>query len=188
MFYGDWKNICLAKSMDGKNFKRIIKDDGTPALFTGPLHNTRDPMTLEHCGLFYCYYMGSAKDTEPHSAIFCRTSADLQKWSAPAMVSAGGIPVGKSDWFGGDAECPYVVKKDGLFYLFRNQLYGEDNLNTQYCSPNLLDFGVDDDRFLINTLPVAAPEIIYHKGIYYIAALLPGLKGIRIAKLKWIEN
>ena len=43
----------------------------------------------------------------------------------------------------GPTECPFVVAKDGLYYLFRNQRYGEDQLNTQYCSPNMLDFGVD---------------------------------------------
>ena len=188
MFYGDWENICLAKSKDGKNFTRVLKDDGTPALFKGPYYNTRDAMTLEHNGLFYCYYMGSVKDKKPQSAIFCRTSVDLHKWSEPMMVSAGGSPEHKDRWFGGDAECPFVVNKDGQFYLFRNQLYGEDNLNTQYCSPNLLDFGVNDDRYLIGTLPVAAPEIIFHEGEYYMAALLPSLKGIRIAKLKWVEK
>ena len=188
MFYGDWVNICLATSKDGKNFTRVIKDDGTPALFTGPLYNTRDAMTLEYNGLYYCYYMGSQKDEKPHSAIYCRTSVDLKKWSEPMMVSAGGSPEDKDRWFGGDAECPFVVEKDGLFYLFRNQMYGEDNLNTQYCSSNLMDFGVNDDQFMIGEMAVAAPEIIIHEGDYYMAALLPSLKGIRIAKLKWIEK
>jgi hypothetical protein len=41
---------------------------------------------------------------------------------------------------------------------------------------------------MIGQLPVAAPEIIKHKGQYYIAALLPDLKAIRIAKLKWIAK
>jgi len=186
MFYGDWVNICLAISEDGKNFTRVMNDEGTPALFKGPYNNTRDPMVLEYNGLFYCYYMGHVKETKPNSAIFCRTSADLKNWSQPMMVSGGGVAATKTRWFGGDAECPYVVNKDGLFYLFRNQLYGEDNHNTQYCSPNLLDFGVDDDQYLIGTLDVAAPEIIFHKGEYYMAALLPSLKGIRITKLKWV--
>jgi hypothetical protein len=35
---------------------------------------------------------------------------------------------------------------------------------------------------------VAAPEIIFTRGEYYIAALLPSLKGIRIAKLKWVKK
>jgi len=41
------------------------------------------------------------------------------------------------------------------------------------------------DRFLVGTLPVAAPEIIEYDGQTYIASLLPSLKGIRIAKLEW---
>jgi hypothetical protein len=32
---------------------------------------------------------------------------------------------------------------------------------------------------------VAAPEIINQDGQYYIACLLPSLKGIQVAKLKW---
>ena len=186
MFYGDWNNICLAKSKDGKTFTRVINEKGTPALFTGPYQNTRDPMVLKIKDLYYCYYMGHLKNKKPDSAIFCRTSSDLVFWSEPMLVSSGGIADTKSDWYGGDAECPFVLHKDGLFYLFRNQLYGRNNLNTQYCSANPLDFGVDDDRYLIGTLEVAAPEIIYHNGQYYIASLMQSLKGIRIAKLKWV--
>jgi len=137
--------------------------------------------------LFYCYYMGHEKDAKYESAIFCRTSHDLKQWSEALIVSAGGIAQTQCNWFGGDAECPFVVQKDGLFYLFRNQLYGVPSLNTQYASPNPLSFGVGHDHFRIGTLPVAAPEIILHEGQYYIAALLPSLKGIQIAKLKWTK-
>lgn len=188
MLYGDWENICLATSKDGKNFTRVLNKKGTAALFTGPLNNTRDAMTLEYNDLYYCYYMGSQRDEKPHSAMFVRTSADLYKWSEPMMISAGGSPKDKDRWYGGDAECPFVVNRDGKFYLFRNQMYGEENLNTQYCSPNLMDFGVNDDQFMIGEMAVAAPEIILYDGKYYMAALLPSLKGIRIAKLKWIKK
>jgi hypothetical protein len=188
MFYGDWGNICLASSKDGKNFTRVLNNEGTPALFSGPYGNTRDPMVIANDDLLYCYYMGHTRDSEPNSAIFCRSSADLHHWSSPVMVSGGGSPADMDNWYGGDAECPFVVKKDGLFYLFRNQRYGENNLNTQYCSPDLMNFGVDDDSCLIGTLPVAAPEIIYARGEYYMAALLPSLKGIRVARLKWVKQ
>jgi hypothetical protein len=187
MFYGDWGNICLATSTDGKNFTRVLNNEGRPALFSGPYGNTRDPMVMECDGLFYCYYMGHSRDSTPQSAIFCRTSQDLHHWNEPTMVSGGGSPAEKDNWYGGDAECPFVVNMDGLFYLFRNQRYGENNLNTQYCSPDPMDFGVNDDRYLISTLPVAAPEIVSYRGGYYIAALLPSLKGIRIARLKWVR-
>jgi len=74
----------------------------------------------------------------------------------------------------GGLQAPHVIKLAG------------NNLNTQYCSESPTDFGVDDDRYQIGTLPVAAPEIVLHDGQYYIAALMPTLKGIRIAKLEWV--
>ncbi len=101
------------------------------------------------------------------------------------MVGAGGAAAQQTDWYGGDCECPFVVERDGLYTLFRTQRYGLDNLNTQYCSPDPLDFGVNDDRFRVGTLPVAAPEIIEHEGRTSIASLMPSLKGIRIAELGW---
>jgi hypothetical protein len=186
MVYGDWERICLARSADGKTFTRVLKEeDGEPDLFGGPYPQTRDAMMLKVGDLFYCYYMGHKKDATYDSAIFCRTSHDLKQWSEAMMVSAGGIADTQCNWYGGDAECPFVVEKDGLFYLFRNQLYGRPSLNTQYASPNPLNFGVGHDRFRISTLPVAAPEIILHEGQWYIAALNPGLDGIQIAKLRW---
>lgn len=189
MFYGDWNRICLAKSKNGKTFTRVLNEKGQPDLFTGPYNNTRDPMVLSINDMYYCYYTGHLeKETaEKHKcAVFCRTSTDLRQWSEPIKVSAGGNA--KARWWGGDAECPFVVYKDGLFYLFRNQIYGRNNINTQYCSPDPLNFGVDDDRYRLGTLPVAAPEIIIHNGQYYTAALMPSLKGIRIAKLKWVPK
>jgi hypothetical protein len=185
MFYGDWQRICLAQSSDGKTFRRVLNERGQPDLFSGPYGSSRDPMVIKHDGKYYCYYMGHKKEAEIQSAIFCRTSSDLKAWSEPVMVSGGGTPATQDRWYGGDAECPFVVPRDGLFYLFRNQRYGPTNLNTQYASKNPLDFGVDDDQYLISTLPVAAPEIVLHDGAYYIAVLKPTLDGIRIARLKW---
>ena len=45
-----------------------------------------------------------------------------------------------------------------------------------------------DQNHLAGALPVAAPEIILHEGKYYIAALLPSLKGIQIAELEWVPK
>jgi hypothetical protein len=194
MFYGDWERICMAASKDGKHFTRLLKDDGQPDLFAAPqpYRGSRDPMCLKIDDTYHCYYMVNTRSAdspvEYKSVVFCSTSRDLKKWSDSVMVCAGGSPVAITPWFGGDAECPFVVQIDDLFYLFRNQLYGPRNLNTQYCSPDPLDFGLGTDRYMIGTLPVAAPEIIFYKGQYYIAALLPSLEGVRIAKLKWVPN
>jgi hypothetical protein len=69
--------------------------------------------------------------------------------------------------------------------LFRTQRYGQRAQSTIYRSTDPSDFGIEDDRYLVGTIPYAAPEIIEHDGVTYLAALLPGLNGIQIAKLAW---
>lgn len=190
MSYGDWNRICLAKSTDGKSFERVLNRDGQPGLFQGPYENTRDAMVLKSGNLFYCYYTGhtaAPPSGQDSCAVFCRISADLLNWSEPLNVCSGGSPSRLKAWFGANAECPFVVQRDDLFYLFRNQFYGPGGLNTQYVSDNPLLFGVGNDSRMISKLNVSAPEIIEFNGEYYIAALNPNLDGMRIAKLKWEE-
>jgi len=184
MFYGDWNRICLAKSDGGKTFTRVLNEKGQPDLFTGPYANTRDPMVLVVDKKYYCYYTGHLIK-ENVGADFCRTSQDMRSWSNPIMVAAGGRAGGTKY----SAECPHVVYRQDtrLYYLFRTQKYGKNNISSVYASSDPLNFGVNDDRSFIGTLAVAAPEIVKYNGQYYIAALLPGLNGIRVAKLKWAE-
>ncbi len=184
MVYGDWHRICLAESRDGKKFERVKNERGEPDLFSGPYENTRDPMLLKLGNLYHCYYTGYQAKGTWNAAVFCRTSVDLQRWSEPMIVNAGGAAA----QFGGagtNAECPFVVQKDDSFYLFRNIAYGTLERNAQYASRNPLAFGVGDDRDYVGNLAVAAPEIVVSEGQYYVAALLPTLDGIRIARLKW---
>lgn len=185
MLYGDWNRMCLALSTDGKNFTRYKGENGEPALFSGPYENTRDPMVLLIDDTYYCYYTCHAKTADPPAAVFCRTSNDLIHWSDPIAVCKGGEARDKTDWYGGDCESPFVVKINDSYCLFRNQLYGKNNYNTQYISPDPLSFGINDDRYRVSDLPVAAPEIVYYEGKYYIAACHPSLKGIRMARLEW---
>jgi hypothetical protein len=187
MVYGDWLRICLASSTDGKQFTRVLNVDGQPNLFTGPAPyvNARDPMVLRFGGLFVCYYTASQPALPYQGAVFCRTSENLVDWSEPLFVSAGGSA--SMPPTPGDAECPFVVERNGLFYLFRNQVYGPAAQNTQYASKNPFDFGVGNDKFRIGTLPIAAPEIVLYQGQYYIASLNPNLDGIRMARLSWVK-
>jgi hypothetical protein len=54
-----------------------------------------------------------------------------------------------------------------------------------YVSPDPLNFGVNNrDKFLCS-FPFEAPEIVHQRGQYYIATMLPGLDGTRIARLKF---
>jgi hypothetical protein len=48
-----------------------------------------------------------------------------------------------------------------------------------YRSKDPTDFGVNNDKYLVGTIPYAVPEIIEHDGQAYIAALLPSLRAYR---------
>jgi len=185
MAYGDWVNICFSTSTDGKNFTRVIQPGDKTGVFSeGPGLNTRDAMLLKSGDLWYCYYTAH---TGEHGYDFCRTTRDLSayKWSHSCVVAYGGRS-GNYRW---SAECPHVIElSPGNYYLFRTQRYGMEAKTSVYHSTNPLNFGIDNDKGFICTLPVAAPEIILHEGKYYIASLMPSLKGIHIAKLKWIEH
>lgn len=184
MFYGIWTHIAIAQSKDGKTFGRQLQQNGKSGIFSeGVDANTRDPMVLKIGNLYYIYYTAYLND---RGFVFARTSKDLLHWSDPAKkVAFGGSP-GSGRY---SSECPFVYyhRASGYYYLFRNQRYGQNAQFAVYRSKDPLDFGLDNDRNLVETMPFAAPEIIESEGQTYIAVLLPSLKGIQIAKLKWVR-
>jgi hypothetical protein len=183
MVYGDWEHICLATSKDGKQFARQDVKGGRPALFTDGIGtNTRDPMAIQIGDRWHCYYTAYPNR---QGAVYCRTSSDLREWTEPTTVAFGG----KAETGPSSAECPFVVRYRDAYYLFRTQRYGKDAQSCVYRSTDPMNFGLNQDRrFLIGTLPVAAPEIVLHDGRYYVAALRPDLKGIQIAQLRWVQG
>lgn len=181
MLYGDWENICLAESMDGKTFARQLVPNGRSGMFTeGPGNNTRDPMVLKIGNLFYCYYTAYPSR---QGADYVRTSKDLRNWSASRKVAFGG----SAGTGPGSAECPFVYyhKASGYYYLFRTQRYGQNAQMSVYRSKDPADFGIESDKYLVSTMPHAAPELIEQANQLYIAVLLPNLKGIQVARLGW---
>jgi hypothetical protein len=182
MAYGDWNRICFATSQDGKHFERVVQPDGRTGVFgEGIGTNTRDPMLIRIGDLWYCYYTALPGG---RGYGFCRTSPDLKTWSHSCVVSYGGR-VGAERW---ENECPHVVEPEpGVYYYFRNQYYGRNARNWVYRSTNPLNFGIDNDEGLLRSWHLAAPEVILHEGEYYIASLLDSLKGVKIARLKWIR-
>jgi hypothetical protein len=180
MFYGGWNEICSATSTNGKTFVRNTDPQGRATLFGAPTGNTRDPMVIRIGNLWHCYYTAHP---ESKGAVYCRTSPDLNVWSAASLVARGGQS-GDGPY---SSECPFVVELEpGRFYLFRNQIYGKDARCSVYFSRDPLDFGIaHDEGHFVCTLPLAAPEIIRHHNEWFIASLLPSLKGIRIARLTW---
>jgi hypothetical protein len=183
MYYGCWTNICSASSVDGKVFERNLNAEGRTPLFGVTAQNSRDPMVIRIGDQWHCYYTANP---ERKGAIYCRISPDLRTWGEERLVAKGG----QEGDGAGSAECPFVVElAPGQFYLFRNQVYGKNAKCSVYFSRDPMDFGIDhDEGHFVCALPVAAPEIIRHEGQYYIAALLPSLKGIQIARLEWVAT
>ena len=183
MFYGGWEDICSSSSTDGKLFERQLNAEGKATLFGEGSGNTRDPMVIRIGDVWHCYYTAHPRNT---GADYCRTSRDLREWSAPHVVARGGR-AGSGSF---SAECPFVVEPEqGKFYLFRTQRYGKDAQTNVYFSRDPLDFGVDNDEgHFLRTLPVAAPEIIRYEDRWFIAALLPSLKGIQVSHLTWEKS
>lgn len=191
LFYGDWKRICLAKSYDGKDFSRVLGGNGQPDLFTEhpqadfEINTARDPMVLKQGNTYYCYYTSHLGDPVNDGAAFCRASLNMKDWTEPVMVSHTPPFEGNSPRY--SDECPHVVflPENNLYYLFVTQMYGKYSQTTVYASYNPMYFGVDDNSNKVCTLPIAAPEIVYKDGQYYIVALNATLDGIRVAKLRW---
>jgi hypothetical protein len=186
MLYGDWENICLATSRDGKQFERQLQPNGKAGLFTeGAGANTRDPFAILIGKTWRVYYTAFPNK---QAVVYCRTSPDLRTYGESTSVAFGG----RAGIGGSSAECPQVVEHGGRYYLFRTQHYqatGEGPRTCVYSSTDPMNFGINQDRlYFVAELPVAAPEIIRYQGQDYIAALLPSLKGIRVAKLVWTPN
>lgn len=184
MFYGDWVHICHATSTDGKTFTRVIGRNGKTGMFSdGPDANTRDIMMLPRAGRWFGYY---TCHPNRQGMVCVRTTRDFRNWRDSTVVAFGG-QAGTAFY---SAECPHVVELGlGRFYLFRTQSYVKPKTNV-YFSTDPRMFGINQDaKYLLCTLPVAAPEIIHHEGEYYIAALNEGeLNGIRIARLRWTSD
>ena len=190
MFYGDWMNICQATSKDGKKFKRLIRDNGKTGIFhEGNGEHARDPMILKVGESYHCYYTAHSmrSPAKYHRGVnYCRTSSDLQNWGSSQVVAEGSA-YAKGPYC---AECPHIVylPESKQYYLFNTQRYGRRQHTTVFRSADPLSFGINDNSLEVTTLPVAAPEIILHNGQYYIASLMPSLKGIQIARLKWLSK
>ena len=131
-------------------------------------------------------------------AISCFSSSDLLEWQFEgfALTSGEGAPL-KPAW--GAFESPYIVKKDGLYYLFvtytdcSNSTYNDTLV---FCSEDPKYFGscYGDAEGVkpITKLYGHAAEIIEQNGNYYITTCgwntkpNPNKGAVSIARLEWL--
>ncbi len=188
LFYTSGGRAFAALSEDGKTFARHRIDGSRFGVFdrfaTGEEKviggGGRDIMLLRDGKRWIAYYTANPDDI---GRVYARTSMDLKVWDEARVVAWGG-EAGTNFY---SAECPFVYRLPGTpwYFLFRTQLYKPTPTTRVYRSQDPFDFGLNDDKYLVARLPVAAPELFEYKGRLYMACLMPDLKGLRTAPLEF---
>lgn len=178
LFYGGGGQICRATSDDGIRFVRDRNQEGLSRIFadltrTDP-GGMRDPHLLEVGTRYLLYYVaantqGMANDVEVRTADCPRS----RNWSEPRVICHG--PRG--------AQSPQVLFHNGFYYMLH--MGGSSEYRTRvFASTDPFDFGEAAEK-KIAELPVSAAEIIEADGRYYVSSLIPGYRGVRVARLGW---
>ncbi len=174
--YASWGTLHKATSKDMFQWKRHAFNP----LFSDPGH-ARDSYLMNYNGEYYYYYTRTYSEVDLRSCVAVRKGPDTDHWSGPKIVHIQPFEV---DW-GGDAESPTVIYKDGLFYLFICLAMTEYNLTHVYWSDDPMDFPIEN---LVTTIEIHAAEVIDtgDQG-WYISNTGWDKKGLYIAKLIWEE-
>lgn len=173
--YASWGGLCMATSdeADGYSWKR---HDLNP-IFSDAGH-ARDSYILKDNGKYYFYYTKTVSEVDLRSAVAIRTSPDLKHWSGPKVVNIQP----KGGHWGGNAESPFVVKRDGIYYLFVCvAMVGYEKTNV-YWSEDPENFPEEN---LLTVIDAHAPEIIQDNGKWYISNTGWGKHGLYLKELKW---
>lgn len=172
--YASWGQLCMAESDDMFQWSR---HEFNP-LFSDPGH-ARDSYILYDNGKYYFYYTRTYNEVDLRSCVAVRTSPDMFHWSGPKIVHTQPF---KCNW-GGDAESPFVVKKDGLFYLFVCRAMTKYNQTHVYWSKDPINFPKEN---FVCELPTHASEVIkVSDNEWYLSNTGWDKKGIFIAKMEW---
>ncbi len=172
--YASWGQLCRAESKDMFHWERHALNP----LFSDPGH-ARDSYILKEGDLYYYYYTRTFDEVDLRSCVAVRTSPDLKHWSGPNIVHTQAY---ECDW-GGDAESPFVVKKNGLFYLFICRAMTEYNQTHVYWSATPDHFPIEN---FVCELPTHASEVIQvSDDEWYISNTGWDKKGLYITELEW---
>jgi beta-xylosidase len=180
------KQTCLMTSADGVHWTRHRDEQGRSRLFSGP-GAVRDQCVMRHGDTWYIYYAGHHDRDRRKAGIYVRSSDDLLNWSDWSIAQfdtedRSYIP-----------ESPFVVERDGYFYLFRT--HGPEGGTYVFRSEDPMNFGRGDltGREICRLEGVIAPEIVVDgEGNEYISNISvpdPEVRNsIRLRRLEWMEE
>lgn len=174
--YASWGTLHKATSKDMFNWERHNYNP----LFSDPGH-ARDSYVMKYKNEYYFYYTRTFNEVDLRSCVAVRKGPDTDHWSGPRIVHTQPYEV---DW-GGDAESPTVIHKDGLFYLFICLAMTEYNLTHVYWSEDPLDFPRQN---LVTTIKAHAAEVVQDGDDWYISNTGWDKKGLYLARMEWKKN
>jgi sucrose-6-phosphate hydrolase SacC (GH32 family) len=169
----DEYRIHLAVSEDLWNWQR---HDHNPMVVDG--FDARDPMVLRVGDVWVMYYTGNSEPIGGHHVVYAVTSKDLLHWSNRKEV----FRHSQVGTYGGPTESPFVVNRDGKFFLFVCT-------NTPYSNTAVYK---SDDPFhwemtqQAGSIGAHAAEVVTaESGEDFVSRAGWGAGGLHLAKLNW---
>ncbi|MHB9011437.1 MAG: family 43 glycosylhydrolase, partial [Ignavibacteriaceae bacterium] len=195
MFYaGVNKNSCeaigLATSNNLYDWKRYTKN---PVIKTGhwglwdstKWSDCRDPMVLQDGDTFYCYYCAGRTNPKTQTHEYCvgiSSSKDLLTWKDEGFIRL-------KNSLETPPESPFVVKRNGMYYLFYTSYkYGTVYTTSRHPVNGWHELPIDKMRIISG---VSASEIYRTDGKWYISFISHmknGLHFFEIRKLIWNKD
>lgn len=179
MFYcggGEARSFRISLAHSENLFTWTRDAAANPLLQDG--YEARDPMVLRLADRWVMYYTATSEPEGGRHVVAAVQSADLRTWSGKRVVFTSS----KSGTGGGPTESPFVVARDGKFYLFVCT-------NRRYIETAVYE---SDDPFVWNeahriaTIPAHAAEVIdTRSGDQFISACGWGMGGVYLAPLIW---
>ncbi|MFE1409243.1 family 43 glycosylhydrolase [Streptomyces sp. NPDC058746] len=149
---------------------------------SGPLFRglaARDPMVLRVGGEWVMYYTELSGPGGRH-VVACRRSADLVHWSEPDTVFTDAT----TDTTVSVTESPYVVERDGWYYLFIGPRGGYEGTDV-LASRDPFHFGLSG---YAGHVPGHAVEVFADGDTWYASAAGWFRGGLHVAPLQWRDT
>ncbi|MEU2514253.1 family 43 glycosylhydrolase [Streptomyces syringium] len=162
--------INLATSTDLFTWTRIP----TGPLFRGRV--ARDPMVVRIAGQWVMYYTELSGQDGRHVVAF-RRSDDLLHWSEPGIAFTDATNTATVSV----TESPFVVERDGWYYLFIGPRNGYDGTDV-FASRNPFSFVLDD---YAGHVPGHAVEVVTDGEQWHASAAGWFHEGLYLAPLQW---
>jgi hypothetical protein len=166
-------HIHLATSSDLFTWKR---HPDNPMVVDG--YDARDPMVIRYANRWILYYTATSEPHGGNHVVKAATSDDLTRWSGNQEV----FVAHQKGTYGGSTESPFVVSRNGTYYLFvcTNRGYNETAV---YQSDDPFHW---EQSNRIAKFPAHAAEVVQlSNGQWFVSRAGWGQGGVYLAELVW---